>query len=57
MSKDSKHVRTPWRCDQPDVERIVRIYDKAGHELLVCEATIGAVIVKAVNWCASRGYL
>jgi hypothetical protein len=55
--KDSRYVRAPWRCSQPDAEGTVRIYDKNGLEILMCEATIGSIIVRAVNWCASRGYL
>ena len=55
MSKESKHVRAPWRCDKPDEHGLVRVTDKHGQELLVCETTIAHVIVKAVNWCAKRG--
>lgn len=56
-SKQPNHTRIPWRSDAPDREGMVRVHDKNGRELLVCEATIAAVIVKAVNWCGSRGYL
>lgn len=53
----SAHVRAPWSADKPDEHRLCRVMDRHGREILVCEPTIAAVIVKAVNWCASRGYL
>lgn len=50
-------LKTPWRNDAPDRDECVRVYDRAGEEILVCQLEHAEAIVKAVNWCASRGYL
>jgi hypothetical protein len=57
MAKKPNLLLTPWRADKPDNDGCVRVYDKSNEEILVCQPTHAEAIVKAVNWCASRGYL
>ena len=49
MSAAFAYARTPWKCSKPDAEGCVRITDKNGLEILVCETTIGAHLVHCVN--------
>lgn len=57
MSKKNAYF-TPWKVGQVNAEtNVAPVVNAIRQELFLCDAKVAAVIVKAVNWCASRGYL
>lgn len=50
-------IHAPWRAEPPSRYGTVRVLDKTNAEILVCQQHHAEAIVKAVNWCSSRGYI
>lgn len=48
---------TPWKAEPPSRFGVVRIINKAGAEVTTAKQREAEAIVRAVNWCSSRGYL
>jgi hypothetical protein len=58
MSKPKTNtLKTPWRAEKPDRNGVTRIVDKSNAEVTLCQQEQAEAIVKAINWCASRGYM
>lgn len=50
-------LKTPWTAEKPSRFGIVRILDASRAEVTSCQQEQAEAIVRAVNWCSSRGYI
>lgn len=56
-TKKPNTLKTPWKAEAPSRFGVVRIVNVTGAEVTTAKQAEAEAIVRAVNWCAQRGYL